>query len=312
MTSLSRLARMLPAVIMPFAFVGFVSLSAQTAYQITSIDYPGVGFTEVFGINDNGLVVGISNTSFTFDSRTGVFTPVADDPDAPFSSVLGVNDLGVMAGAESRNQATENGFVRSKDGTFTAFSKPGADSTEPRGVSNRGLVTGFSFENGFSSTVGFIYNPVDNTFIEILPGPNTAAQGINASGEVVGSAVLPAGAACTGCPAGTYGWRRAPSGDLTFFQVNGQRTRARGISDSGVITGFVFDPVSGHTKGFVVRLAHSSYQSFSVPDGELLEMPGAVSTAPQAINNSGEIVGIWFDASFGFHGFIATPSPSGR
>ena len=60
----------------------------------------------------------------------------------------------------------------------------------------------------------------------------------------------------------------------------------------------------------MLRLAHSSasYQSLIVPDDELLAMPGAYTTAPQAINNAGEIVGIWLDDA-GFHGFIAKPSP---
>src|SRR3989442_1637138 len=222
---------------------------AHAAYQITSIDYPGVGFTEVFGINDSGLVVGTSNVAFTYDARTGVFTPV---PDAP-GGVLGINDHGVMVGPTG---FPENGFVRSTDGTYTLFSKPGWDNTEPRGVSNTGLVTGYAFNSGFpTTTVGFIYDPEANTFIDILPGPFTIAQGINARGEVVGSASLPSGVACTGCPAGLYGWLRAASGSLTFFQVNGHSTRARGITDSGVITGFITDPVSGHQKGFVVELA---------------------------------------------------------
>jgi hypothetical protein len=287
--------------------VGLVcSCLAHAAYQITSIDYPNVGFTEVFGINDNGVVVGFSNVAFTYDARTGVFTPV---PDAP-GGVFGINDHGVMVGPTG---FPEDGFVRRRDGTYTVFSKPGWDNTEPRAVSETGLVTGYAFNSGFpTTTVGFIYDPAHDTFIDILSGPFTIAQGINVRGEVVGSATLPAGVACTGCLAGIYGWLRAPSGSLTFFQVNGHSTRARGITDSGLIAGFMTDPVSGHQKGFVVELARtSSYQSLTVPDAELLEVPSAVITAPPAISNSGVIVGNWLDA-FGFHGFIAMPLPNGK
>jgi len=285
------------------------SWPAHGAYLFTSIDQNPF-FTEVLGINDSGHVVGVGFASFVYDSKKGVFTTVPDDPDFLATAVLAINDAGFLAGPVTSAAFTESGFVRDKKGTYTVFSLPGWDNTEVRGISNTGLISGYSFDNAFTTTVAFIYDPARNTFIDFLPSPYTLAQGINARGDVVGHVTLPAGAACTGCPANRYGFLRAASGAVTYFQVNNQTTVARGISDSGLIAGAIRDPVTFNDKGFVVSLGSSgaSYQSIAVPDADLLEFPGAVSTTPEGITNSGDVVGIWIDASGSFHGFIETPS----
>jgi len=118
---------------------------------------------------------------------------------------------------------------------------------------------------------------------------------------------LDAGVACTGCPFDIYGFLRDANGTFTYFQVNGSTTAGRGITDSGVITGYV-DTLAGK-KGFVVRLMAKgpSFQALSILDAELLAYPGATDTLPEAIDNSGRIVGNWTDPAGNVHGFIATP-----
>jgi hypothetical protein len=137
-----------------FAFAAVLgSWAAQAGYTFTSIDYPGVPFIEVFGVNNSGQVVGFSVVSFVYDSKTGAFTTVPDDPDYLGTAVLGITEAGVMSGIVISDDFAELGFVRSKKGTFTVFSKPGWDNTEVRGISNTGLVTGYAFDNAFSMTV---------------------------------------------------------------------------------------------------------------------------------------------------------------
>jgi hypothetical protein len=103
-----------------------------------------------------------------------------------------------------------------------------------------------------------------------------------------------------------YGWLRTTDGTLTYFQVNGQRTAARGINDSGKIVGFARDPFDGIIKGFKIELDGSQCQAITVATGDLLEFPGHVALFPQAINNSGVIVGETWSDLFS-HGFIAMP-----
>lgn len=127
----------------------------------------------------------------------------------------------------------------------------------------------------------------------------TIAQGVNNRGQVVGS---------VNTLGSQYGWLRGSDGTVTRFRVNGNPTRARGITDSGVVAGFVFDPVSGHIKGFVTTLAGvSDLGSIAIPDAQLFEVPGAVITFVQGITNSGTIAGTW-DDGVNSHGFVATPS----
>ena len=78
-------------------------------------------------------------------------------------------------------------------------------------------------------------------------------------------------------------------------EIGGGATRARGINDLGLITGFV--TIAGVEHGFVANSL--GYQ--------LLDVPGATSTFGESINNAGQISGLWYDAASNVHGFIATP-----
>ncbi len=100
-----------------------------------------------------------------------------------------------------------------------------------------------------------------------------------------------------------YGWLRATDGSISYFQVNGDATAARGINDAGSIAGFVDDALK--IKGFVVKLDGSPCQSLTVAGSDLLEFPGFDFLFPEGITNLGVIVGNVMGANQ--HGFIATP-----
>src|SRR3546814_4901264 len=100
--------------------------------------------------------------------------------------------------------------------------------------SDLGLVTGYAEDDGFTLNRGFIYDPVTGSFTDIIaPGAvQVIAQGINDAHQVVGSAY---GAA-------VESFLRDPAtGALTMFQIEGRPTRARGINNAGLITGFHTD-----------------------------------------------------------------------
>jgi len=296
--------------------IGTVDGAAPASYDYQQIDYPGAPDTRVFGINDGGDVVGFGVTdpdrfSFVYASKKGTFTDVA--PLAGYSGtvVLGINDPGVMVGSVTNlDETTRSGFIRDKEGNFTVFSHPDADSfTNPRGVNNKGLVTGFRDDLNVIR-VGFIYDPKSGTFTNLNPtSSNTIAQGINSKGEVVGSSnFIVANDPCAGLgnPFRRYGWIRATDGTVTYFEVNGSHTSARGINDEGSIVGFFLDLDDGKFKGFKVELDGSPCQSLTIAGGDVLEFLGAEATFPGGITNAGNIVGSYTDAS-NTHGFIATP-----
>ena len=296
--------------------IGTVDGTAPVSYDYQQIDYPGAPDTRVFGINDGGDVVGNGTIvpdrfPFVYASRKGTFTNVAPLDGYSRTVVLGINDPGVMVGSVTNlDETTRSGFIRDEEGNFTVFSHLDAvSSTIPRGVNNKGLVTGFRDDLN-ATTVGFIYDPKSGTFTNLNPTSFlTFAQGINSKGEVVGSSNFTvANDPCAGLgnPFRRYGWLRATDGTVTYFEVNGSHTSARGINDEGSIVGFFRDLDDGKFKGFKVELDGSPCQSLTIAAGDVLEFPGAEATFLGGITNAGDIVGSYEDAS-NTHGFIATP-----
>jgi len=300
-----------------FLFAGM----AQAQYDYQLFDYPGALGTQVFGINDRGDVVGNgisedADNPFVYSSKKNTFTDVTPAVDYDFMGVLGISDPGVLAGGVfDLDTEIESGFIRNKKGTFLVFDHPDAISlTQARGVNNKGLVTGLRdgpYPLGGTTIFAFIYNPMNDTFTDIIPVSDhdqSIAQGINSKGEVVGSAFF--NGELDPCNPGTiddlqrYGWFRAKDGTVTYFQVNGEWTAARGINDSGTIVGFALDPSDGMTKGFKIELDGSQCQAITIASSDLLAIPG-LDVFPQGITNSGVIAGGAWDAFP--HGFIATP-----
>jgi len=274
------------------------SFSARAAYQITTVDYPDAAAqTQLFGINNSGQIVGQalyadgSSLSFTYDFRKGGFTTLPNVPDVSF--FLGINERGTVVGSVSDAAFTyEHGVILDKKGNATTLNHPAPlTNTQARAIGPSGLVTGFAYNADFTMTAGFIYDPKRNTFIDILPNSEdiTIAQGINGRGDVVGN---------FSTFTDDQAFLRDSGGVITMFNVNGLPTRARGISDSGQITGF-YDTGSS-LEGFVGTLS-GGFVTLSVP--------GALATIAQAIDNAGTVVGYYFDADANLHGFIATPLP---
>lgn len=292
--------------------------ASQADSEIQLIDHPGATDTQVFGINNRGDVVGNGFADptalpFVYSSRRDTLTDVAPAAGYFSTSVLGISHAGIMVGSvDSLDGLTRSGFIRGTDGTYTVFSHPDALSqTNPRGVNNQRLVSGFR-DSADGTLVAFIYDSRTETFTDIDNGESiqTIAHGINSRGEVVGNSFfLSEDDPCNGSAAGSanYGWLRAADGSITYFQVNGQSTRARGVNDSGSIVGFVTDPGDGKLKGFNVQLDGSNCQSITIASGELLEVMGFETTFPEGITNSGVIVGSAGDFGGASHGFIVRP-----
>lgn len=225
------------------------------------------------------------------------------------TDILGINNVGIMVGGVFARNAdgsrTESGVIRGKDGTFAVFRQPGWDNTEARGINEVGLIAGYSYSADQSNWVGFIYDPKENTFTSVFPSPLTIVEGINNRGQIAGSVWLYPDAVYPGSGQGPYAFVRDANGHVTLFRVNGQRTRARAITDSGVITGFLDDPTTGY-KGFVTKLhGLSGYQALSIPDASLLASPLQGATYALGIANNGVLSGSAVDTAGIQHGFIA-------
>lgn len=287
-------------------------LTAQAQYDYQQIGYPGQAGSNVWGINDSGDAVaegfGPDNIPFVYSANDGTITDVAPATGYLATSLLGINDAGVMAGSViSLDGTTRSGVIRGRDGQYSVFDHPEAlTETAARGINNMGLVTG-TRDKVDATLAGFLYDPRAETFTDLVPSRLTIAHGINSKGVVVGDArfdVDPCGGPNS---LERYGWVRARDGSVVLFQVNGQRTVARGINDAGMIVGNTIDPVTFQQKGYVIKAPKTNCESVSLDASELLQFPGSDVTFIEGITNSGDIVGLFFDASGVNQGFIATP-----
>jgi hypothetical protein len=292
---------------------------AGAAWDFVDLNYEGAVWVQVFGTNERGLVTGDagfpdgSSVGFIYDPKGQTFTELPPLPGCE-PGAMGVNNAGVITGGCGGSPNLSDGFIL-KNGTYTRFAYPSFAFSVPRAISSTGLVTGYAGEASDTTDVGFIYDPARGTFTDIdIPGRGgrIIPQGVNARGRVVGNVVLEYGSAYQGSPEGEYGFVREPGGALTLFRVNDEPTAARGINDSGVIAGFTW-LADGPVVGFVGRLPSlGGFQEMT--DAELIKVPfdGATYTVPEAIDNSGRVVGVWYDRSGGNHGFIATPVHKGQ
>ena len=297
-------------------FFGPIQVFAQYGFQ--QIDFPGYADSNIGGINDNGDAVGNSgaiqgigmgpNTApFIYNVVDGTITGVVPADGYLSTSLVGINDAGAMVGSVLEFDGyTRNGVIRSKDGEYTVIQHPNAvGDTVARAINNNGLVTGI-YQRANETFGGFLYDTGTEIFTDLVPSFFTIPHGINSKGIVVGDArfeIDPCGG--QSAPLSRYGWVYKKDGSVVLFQVNGQNTRARGISDAGYIAGVVRDPLSGEFRGFVIRAPKVSCALIDIDSADLLQFPGAFAIYPEGISNSGDVVGIFFD-TFGSHGFVAT------
>jgi len=284
------------------AALAIAATAAHADYVFTQIDYPGASYTNVFGINSTGMIVGLAvdaggnNVAFVYDNGTFAALPPMP-PGYVIGQVFGINDQGTIVGsAGAPDGVTTVGFILSGS-TYTFFTHSPQSYTEARSISALGIVTGssadFDADGNLLNVVGYIYDPATASMTDIVvPGTaNIIAQGINNAGQVVGNVFLTDGT--------SYGLFRDPgTGNVTLFLVDGHQTRARGINNNGLIAGF--DYGGGQRTAFVGN--SSGYQL-------LQARPDASETFAEGINDKGQLCGFIVDADGQTtHGFIASPA----
>jgi len=152
-------------------------------------------------------------------------------------------------------------------------------------INDYGVLAGFYSPNNSTPRYGFIENGVGQpvTTIDLSPNVSTDVEGINDSGDYIGSSYLHGG--------NTYSAFSVVGGTLTFFNPFGSNdAHANGINNAGDIVG---------TYGTHSYLEHNGVFTN-------IDVPGATQTAATDINNAGQIVGVYWDAAGRGHGYIET------
>jgi hypothetical protein len=195
----------------------FYTSPANAEYSFQLVVPPEAGFTQTFGINEDGIVAGIAEIdgtlfSFTYDMVSGEYTTIGSA-----FSVLEISNSGVMVGHVD-NVCT----IRDKKGNFTNLFPPSWDENSEcfaRGVNSKNKVSGFVVDE-FNVWSGFVYNSKKDTYEEFLPSLQTIAHAINGPGQNAGSTFLDENGAYEGSVAGRYGYLRQTDGYFKYFEIS--------------------------------------------------------------------------------------------
>ncbi len=276
---------------------------AASTFVFTRID-DGTFGSEVNGIGPNALAgdfTDSSGASHGFLWAGGRFrTVVPPGVDRAVSSqVNGINAGGQLVGNWQDADGHNHPYFLGK-GASTNLGAPDAHSVDAhaQSLNAQGQVVGFYEDTLANTHHGFIWK--DGAFTAKLDAPGsvgphgTSAEGINGSGDVVGTFVDSSGARHGFLLSkGVYTTLDVPPSFSATF------TAAQQISDAGQIAGFYLDKSSA-LHGFLLQ--QGSYTSIDV------NLSGANGTQIYSIDAQGQIVGAYLDSSGGSHGFVGRPA----
>lgn len=276
--------------------------------QTSTFDVPGSAVphagTSPTVITNGGLIGGFFDDSQFFQqsfirARDGTFVTYNPSFAAGGSDLASMNSSGAGGGHAYDAQGEPHAYIRSSDGSTVNTDPP---DTFGAGVCytdcfNAGGTTVGNFLSNEGLFEGYIRTPGGSyTLINFPTALGQDVVGVNNGGQVAGFYV----------DANNVIWSyvRSVTGKLTVFQspdagaTPGNGTEVLQISNAGATTGLYAD-VNG--------ALHAFYRSTSGKFAEFDASDLAVETEPTGINNSGEVVGTWFDAEGQSHGFIWMP-----
>ncbi len=287
-----------------------ISSEAVLAQSYLFADLPNPSGTTVFqpnGINNAGLIIGLSVGSSISDAHGYVYSggsytpfnhPLATGANQ-FTVPAAINNLGQIAG----QYVGANGFPGQpflySAGAFTNLPNPvGAIAFQPNGINDTGKIIGLSIGSN-SDLHGFVYSngtytPFDHP-LAIGPNQFTVPGAINDLGQIAGLYV-----GANGVPGqpflysgGTFTNLPNPTGAIGF--------QPNGINDEGQMIGLSIGS-NFELNGYVY--SNGTYTPFNHP---LAGSGPNQFTVPGAINDLGQIAGVYIDANDVRHAFLATP-----
>lgn len=227
---------------------------------------------------------------------TFTFKDVHANKTAKETDSYGLNATGVIAGDYVDSANVQHGMIL-KGTTLTTVNRsdcmttPGATSIAFYGINSTGVAAGWC-ANTSNVQIGFTYNSSTKKFtnIKITGAILTNANDINDTGEVVGTYQDASGKQHGFLLVGTTLTKLDPPGVTSL-------ATAWGINNKGVISIFGVNS-TGKYLSFTTADKGKTYKPFHAPK------EGPVGTAIHQINNLGDIIATYFDASGNRHGVL--------
>jgi hypothetical protein len=225
-------------------------------------------------------------------AQSGTWVPVSL-PNSESTTLFGINEHNTISGQYTDSSGNVHGFISDFAGdNVTNIDDPDGD-TQPRGMNNRNIVTGFDAGAfapwEWTSSTGVTAITLHGTDIDQV------AQGINRFGRFVGDYTDPT----TNLVRGYIGKDAKAKKGIKLHVKNGGFA-GRGIDKAGDIAGWYYDPTTGLQRGYLIPAGTTK--------ATLIDYPSAEYTVVEGMNNNGLVVGQWEDTSSVIHGFIYTVS----
>lgn len=223
-----------------------------------------------------------ANPSYTFTT--------VDIQGSWVTSVNNINDHGWMVGYYGDvSSGYGRGFI-SIQGLYLPIDYPTATSgTDVTGISNSGTIVGWYVDS--SQVHGFVLNQGHYSTLDVPGAIDTRPEEISDSGTIVGEYWDSGGV--------LHGFQYQNQSFTTIDHPGSTATGAGGVNSSGLIVGWYEDGGQlPNEHGFVDD--HGKFTTIDYPGASVL--PGWTVTNASAINDRGDIGGVYFDN--GAHGFV--------
>jgi probable HAF family extracellular repeat protein len=275
------------------------SAFAQQTYSFRKVAFgdPNVSFTQLLGINNNGVIAGYHN----FQQNQG-FTLVLPNsftgenfPNSMMTQVIGINNTLTTSGFYVDQSNVTHGFYHTSNGTFTNVDFPGTAFNQLLSQNDDQQASGYYSLSNNNTTPDFpyIYDEVGGVFEIInIPGAVGGAQatGINNSHVVCGFFIDQNNV--------NHGWLLNRGVLLQLDFPGSTFTQALGLNNNGQVVGDYMD-AAGLTHGFLYTVSSNQFASIDDPGG-------VGTTIVNGINDHADLVGFYGTAPIN-RGFVALP-----
>jgi probable HAF family extracellular repeat protein len=275
------------------------ALTAQAGYTIVDVGTLGGNVAYANGINASGRVVGSSplrnGDSRAFLYQAGVLHDIGflGNSRADLSYANAINASGLVVGFSDVNPVTGLGHAFLFNGQMHDLGTLGGDYSSAGGINALGEIVGWSNPPN-TDYHAFTYANGKMTDIGTLGGSFSVATGVNNIGQVVGYS-NPPNSSVVHAFLYTYGHMY----DLGMNPILAPyQSIAAAINDHSQVVGYTYTVVNNNA------IVHHAFLDSA---GTFLDLGGLfgpnIESQAYAINNSGEVVGI-FGAATGDHGFL--------